>query len=133
MKLHDLSESTTSELGWQGARKRLPVAGLQLYMYCHMIDMGKINSPTRPKEEEEGKEERERAHPRPNMTAPARPERKKRKGKERPNLTTCWATWPRLRQRFERTKTKHFSLEQADIFGAVQSRKANWPLKKRVR
>jgi len=55
---------------------------LQLYRYCQMIDMGKINSPTRPKEEEEGKEERERAHPRPNMTAPARPERKKREEKE---------------------------------------------------
>jgi len=53
-------------------------------MYCHMIDMGKINSPARPKEEEEGKEEgeRRRAHPRPNMTAPARPERKKRKEKK---------------------------------------------------
>jgi hypothetical protein len=49
-----------------------------------MIDMGKINSPARPKEEEEGKEEgeRRRAHPRPNMTAPARPERKKRKEKK---------------------------------------------------
>lgn len=57
---------------------------LQLYRYCHMIDMGKINSPTKAKEEEEGKEERERrrAHPRPNMTAPARPERKKRKEKK---------------------------------------------------
>ena len=113
---------------------------LQLYRYCHMIDMGKINSPTRPKEEEEGKEERERrrAHPRPNMTAPARPERqknkeKRRRGRERPNLTTCWAKWPTLRRRFERTKTKHLSFEQADIFGAVRSRKANWPLKKRVR
>jgi hypothetical protein len=33
-----------------------------------MIDMGRINSPARPEEEEEGKEERERrrAHPRPN-------------------------------------------------------------------
>jgi len=57
---------------------------LQLYRYCQMIDMGKINSPTKAKEEEEGKEERERrrAHPRPNMTAPARPERKKRKEKK---------------------------------------------------
>jgi len=58
---------------------------LQLYRYCHMIDMGKINSPTMPKEEEGGKEEgeRRRAHLRPNMTAPARPERKKRKEKKR--------------------------------------------------
>ncbi|XP_061961543.1 uncharacterized protein LOC133682276 [Populus nigra] len=50
-----------------------------------MIDMGKINSPTMPQEGGGEEGERRRAHPRPNMTAPARPERKKRKGKERPN------------------------------------------------
>lgn len=74
MKLHDLSN-----LPHQNGDDKVQERDYQLqqYRYCHMIDTGKIDSPTRPKEEE-----RERAHPRPNMTAPARPERKKREEKK---------------------------------------------------
>jgi hypothetical protein len=59
---------------------------LQLYRYCHMIDMGKINSPTMPEEEEGGGGRGRRKKKSPSKAqydspGPTWEEEEKRKGK----------------------------------------------------
>jgi len=56
---------------------------LQLYRYCHMIDMGKINSPTMPEEEEGGKRKEKEEEPIQGPIWQPQPDLRGRREKER--------------------------------------------------
>ncbi|KAF9668703.1 hypothetical protein SADUNF_Sadunf14G0031100 [Salix dunnii] len=79
MELHDLSEATTSELGWKNARKR---------RICMWPAQPERPSPTGEEDEEEEKG----------------PDHLAEKGKKA-DARARWAKWPRFHQRFEKTKT----------------------------